>query len=160
MPEIGESVVYIGIDPGASGGLVALIGKTVCHAKMPETERDIWDWISGKSEPFGYRSVAVIEWIHPAIQGIGKSPMSKLYGNYKMLRGMLTAARIPYEDVKPAKWQQAVGITKVKDEERVKWKNRLKDKAQQIFPHVGVTLAIADALLIAEFCRRKHRGTL
>ena len=36
--------IYIGIDPGKSGGLVALQGKIVQVCPMPLTLRDVWDW--------------------------------------------------------------------------------------------------------------------
>ena len=157
--------IYIGIDPGKNGGIAWLTGRKVQTVKMPATERDIWDLINSLSSG---NAQAVIEWIHPAIQGIGKSPMSKLYGNYMQLRGFLRAADISSEDIKTAKWCQGLGIPKrkristalgLKDvESDTQWKNRLKAKAQELFPHVTITLATADALLIAEFCRRKHRG--
>lgn len=164
MPKVGTPAfppIYLGIDPGASGGLASLCGRKVCAMPMPGTEADTWEWFNLQSAPFGNPAFAVIEWIHPAIQGIGKSPMSKLYGNYMALRMALTASRIPHEVIMPAKWQKALGIsTKGKTEDRTKWKNRLKQKAQQLFPDVNVTLATADALLIAEYCRRFREGRL
>jgi hypothetical protein len=33
-----------------------------------------------------------------------------------------------------------------------------KQRAQQLFPSAKVTHAIADALLLAEYCGRVHRG--
>ena len=125
---------------------------------MPVTERDIWDWFSSFSPE---NAVAVIEWIHPAIQGAGKSSMSKLYGNYMQLRGFLIAKRVRFEDKKTAEWCKGLNIPgKRKNETRTQWKNRLKARAQQLFPDLTVTLAISDALLIAEFCRRRECGLL
>ena len=73
----------------------------------------------------------------------------------------LIAAGIPFEEVIPRTWQKGVGITpRGKGETKTRFKNRLKAKASQLFPKVNVTLATADALLIAEFCRRKRTGTL
>lgn len=148
---------WIGIDPGKSGGLVELSRNRICMIPMPQTEKDIWEWFSGTLDG----AKAIIEWIHPAIQGIGKSPMSKLYGNYMSLRMCLTAAEIPFEDVKPHAWQKYWQIPKRKKAEtRTQWKNRLKAKSQQVFPKEKITLATCDALLIAEFCRRKSEGLL
>lgn len=164
---------FLGIDPGKTGGLVSFrsgsirIGATTQVLPMPETERDIWDWFAS----MGASTVAYIEWIHPAIQGIHKSNMSKLYGNYCSLRMALTAAKIPFEDVKPVTWQRGLGISPrkrvgKKAETDYQWKNRLRDKAQQLFPKLpiwseprskGRQLAISDALLIAEYCRRTWR---
>ena len=37
--------LYIGIDPGASGGLVALFSSGEIEAvPMPDTEREVWNW--------------------------------------------------------------------------------------------------------------------
>jgi hypothetical protein len=58
------------------------------------------------------------------------------------------AAGIPYDLVLPVKWQTAMSCRTKGD------KNVSKARAQQLFPDVKVTHAIADALLIAEFCRR------
>src|SRR6187549_1570787 len=49
----GEAVTYIGIDPGASGGLAAIdtSGGIVRTAPMPETDADVLSWFVGLSEP-------------------------------------------------------------------------------------------------------------
>ena len=67
---------------------------------------------------------------------------------YGALLMALTAARIPFDVVQPAKWQQGLGCRSGGD------KHVTKRRAQQLFPSVTVTHALADALLIAEFCRR------
>lgn len=159
---------FIGVDPGKSGGLVDVIFCNTGYQKvsltlMPETERDLWDWFDMRTPTIP--TFAYIEWIHPAIQGIGKSAQSKLYGNYLSLRMALTAAGIPFEDVKPLQWQRAFSIPpRKKSEKTTQWKHRLRGKAQQLFPTLDVwgktkeiQLAVCDALLIAEHCRRTWR---
>ena len=149
----------IGIDPGIGGGLCCLgyWCGIVSLVKMPQTERDQWEWF--ESLPTCGDRLALIEWIHPAIQGIGKSPMSKLYGNYMAMRAFLIARHIPFQDIKPRKWQQALDISKRKPTENsTKWKNRLKGVAQQLYPKQKLTLATADALLIATVCHRLRQG--
>lgn len=166
MPKVpaAKAPASIGVDPGKTGGLCLLNGKgeILTLQVMPQTERDIWEWLHGwrSLQPLG-KMMAQIEWIHPAILGIGKSSMSKLYGNYMALRMALIAAEIPFEDVKPRAWQKGLGISpRKKTENRTQWKNRLKAKAQELFPKEKITKDTADALLIAEHCRRKHRGIL
>ena len=63
----------------------------------------------------------------------------------------LTAAAIPFERVRPQVWQKALGCLTKGD------KNITKQKAQEMFPIVKITHAIADALLIAEYNRRTNR---
>lgn len=144
--------VYIGVDPGKTGGLVAIYPSMVVTSKMPATELDIWEWFSLDPE---VKPVAVIERVHTGYPGSNKSAVAKLWGSYTALRMALIGQEIPFEDVTPRAWQKALGIPpRGKTESKTQWKNRLKAKAQQLFPKIKVTLDVADALLIAEYCRR------
>ena len=156
---------YIGVELGASGG-VAAIGDEVLTAQMPATERDVWDWFDNDDfkpyntgEPAG---VAIIE----KVQGYIGSPtvgssMFKFGMSYGGLRMALIAAKIPFEEITPQTWQKALSIpARKKTESKTDWKNRLKALAQQLFPRLKVTLATADALLLAEFCKRRHNDTM
>jgi hypothetical protein len=67
---------------------------------------------------------------------------------YGRLQMALTALGIPYERIRPAMWQKAMGCLTKGD------KNVSKSRAQELFPSIKVTHAIADALLIAEHNRR------
>ena len=160
-----DPTTYIGIDPGKKGG-IARVGKNYTEAvPIPETQHDTWLQIGGRSTA---ETRAVIEWIHPAIQGVGKASMSKLYGSFMSLQAMLVAAGIPFDIVQPKKWQAEMGISSRKKTESTKdWKDRLRARAQELFPSLDVwkrTLgeqrAVCDALLIAEYCRRLHEGGL
>lgn len=156
--------LFIGIDPGASGALAVLDGSVTATAS-PRTERDLWDWISrfgpwidGELREEPLHAFAVIEKVQGYI-GLAHpgSAMFKFGVSYGGLRMALIAAGIPFEEVAPQRWQRALGIApRRKDESRGQFKNRLKARAQQLFPHVSVTLANADALLIAEYCRRQR----
>ena len=148
-------MLIIGIDPGASGGIAFRSGSAVWIHKTPETNRDILDLLQTHSS--GEECFAYVEWIHPAIQGIGKSSMSKLYGSFKELMMALDASAIPYEDVKPQVWQKCFSLVRPKADQN-KWKNMLKAKAQQLFPSLTITKDTADALLIAEYGRRLRAG--
>lgn len=139
--------VFVGIDPGANGGVAGLrLGShlPVVACKMPETERDLFElftWITVHAH------FCMIEQVH-AHPKQGVSSMFKFGQNYGFLRGMLVANRIPFEEVTPQKWMGLLGCLNKGD------KNVTKQKAQQLFPEVKITHAIADALLIAEYCRR------
>lgn len=161
-----DNRVYFGIDPGQSGGLAALWLNSTQLEAMPATETDVWSWLSHKwgQEQFGSARVsrfAVIEKVH-AMPGNGVSSMFKFGMGYGGLRMALIAAQIPFEEVTPQRWQKCLGIpVRKRDESKTDFKNRLRAKAQQLFPGVsGVSLKTADALLIAEYCRRKNEGRL
>lgn len=158
---------YLGIDPGKNGGIALIWHDGEIELwPMPSTELDTWYVFNVL--PCTSQTIAVIEWIHPAIQGIGKSQMSKLYGNYTSLRMALIAVRVPFEDVKPLEWQRGLGISsRKKTESTIQWKDRLRAKAQQLFPKLEIwkqtkteQRQVCDALLIAEYLRRKDQGKL
>jgi len=85
----------------------------------------------------------------------GVSSTFKFGQNFGTLLGILAALGIPHERITPGKWQKEFGlIRRDKNETITEKKNRHKARAQELFPAVRVTHAVADALLIAEFCRR------
>lgn len=154
-------MLFYGIDPGVSGGFAALNehGHVCAVSKAPETDRDICDWLETAggmlADP---RPVhAYIEKVNP---GVFARPGAKMGvvsaftfgGGYRALKMALTATRIPYDEVLPVKWQTAMGCRSGGD------KNITKARAQALFPEIKVTHATADALLIAEFCRRIRTG--
>ncbi len=155
----GTEPAFFGIDPGKSGGLAMIRGRAVIAVPMPATERDVWEWISNAS-PSDY---AVIEKVGGFIQG-NPTPGSAMFSfgaGYGGLRMALVARGVPFEECPPQRWQKAIGIGgRKKGEIKTVWKNRLRAKAQQLFPTLKVTLATADALLIATYCRRKMLGQL
>ena len=153
-----QPTIYMGIDPGKNGGIAVLNGNTVHPLKMPETPADLLTWLTA----FPQGTIAVIEQVGGyAGQGQPGSAMFNFGKGVGHLEMALLACKIPFEQVTPQRWQKAMGISnRKKTETKTQWKNRIKAKAQQLFPGVDVTLAVADALLIAEYCRRKHQGRL
>lgn len=142
--------LFIGIDPGLKGG-IAFVREDGHHAwayKMPETDADILsvfaDIQSGDYEPF-----ALLEQVH-AMPGQGVSSCFTFGEGYGKLQMALAALQIPYERTSPVKWQKALGCLSKGN------KNVTKAKAQELFPNVKITHNIADALLIAEYCKRSR----
>jgi len=155
--------LYLGIDPGKSGGIATVTSNGVPEAhKMPPTETDTLSLITSFQEEGGEGvKFAVIEKVG-ARPGDGVVSMFKFGMGYGSLRMALIALGIPFEEVRPQTWQKGLDIPPRKKsgrgaESHTQFKNRLKAKAQQLFPDVDVTLAICDALLIAEFCRRTYQ---
>jgi len=144
----------LGVDPGKSGGM-AWVGCGVGARKMPDTERDVWEFFQRGA--FG-EHFALIEKVH-AMPGQGVTSMFNFGVSYGQLRMALIAASIPFETVSPAKWQRSFGLPTLKDAgSGTAKKNAHKAKAQELFPSLRVTHAIADALLIAEYGRRTRAG--
>lgn len=138
---------YIGIDPGASGGIAVIENNSAVAYKMPDTEADIWELFASLRQ-MECSIFAVIELVHsmPA-QGV-KSVFTfgKSYGGLRMA---LIAAAIPFTEVTPQRWQKDMGCLTKGD------KNVSKAKAQQLYPSLKVTHATADSLLIATWALRQ-----
>jgi crossover junction endodeoxyribonuclease RuvC len=86
----------------------------------------------------------------------GVTSMFSFGKQFGMILGVLEAYRLEYEMTTPQKWQKHMGITKIPGETKTAKKNRHKAMAQELFPEIKVTHAVADALLIAECCRRMN----
>jgi crossover junction endodeoxyribonuclease RuvC len=145
-------VIVLGIDPGQSGGLAWISTNTdealgnVHAVKMPETERDTWEWLC----EFGAENFAVIEKVH-SMPKQGVASVFKFGRSYGFLRGCLIASGIPFEEVTPQAWQKEMGCLTRGD------KNVSKAKAQQLFPTMKITHAVADALLLAAYAQRLYQ---
>jgi crossover junction endodeoxyribonuclease RuvC len=160
-----DKQIFIGIDPGNSGSIAVIDDSTgtVDFMKCKETESDLFRFLSDEIcdcpatlNMFGF---ALIERVS-SMPGQGVSSTFKFGQSYGFLRGILIASGIPFEEVTPQKWQKVFGlIRKSKAESNTDKKNRHKAKAQQLFPSVKITHANADALLIAEYCRRTKQQT-
>jgi hypothetical protein len=167
LPITGPSkLICIGIDPGSSGGIAVIDTDGVFLHKMPDTERDIWDFIRQYDRP--HRDVvALIEKVGGFMgrKGGEDEQRNRASGHtmftfgmgYGLLRMALIAAYIPFEEVLPKTWQKEFSIQgRKKAEPKSVLKRRCKEKAQQLFPRERIINDTADALLIAEYCRRKH----
>lgn len=151
-------MIILGIDPGMSGGIASLVESdhrwNAAAVGMLSTERDIADYF-WKLYMDGQEGgiFAFIERVH-AMPKQGVSSTFKFGTNYGFLRGCLVTTGIPFEEVTPQGWQKLMGCMTGGD------KNISKAKAQQLFPELKITHAIADALLIAEYGRRIRHGLM
>lgn len=146
------STAIIGIDPGMSGGIAMLEkDKPPLVEKMPETERDLFDFLTELYSTVDSLPKAYIEAVH-AMPKQGVTSSFTFGASYGGLRMALVAVGIPFETVPPGTWQRAMSCLSKGD------KNVTKRRAQELFPSVKVTHAKADALLIAAFGWSKHVG--
>lgn len=143
---------YLGIDPGKTGCLarVNASGQVVDAIRMPETERDLLDHLRRmRADSHDLRGV---------IERVSAWPKMGVVSSFSFGRGFgalvmaLTAVEIPFDLITPQTWQAAMQCRSGRD------KNITKRRAQQLFPSLKVTHVIADGVLIAEYCRRRHQG--
>ena len=152
-----SSMSYVmGIDPGKGGGIAVLdMGShdVIDVVPMPSTLTDISDFVCK------YRDAecVYIEVVHSMPrQGVASTfTFGQYYGYVQMA---VTCHGIRCIDVLPSKWQQSLGAKSLKGESYASHKRRLKGMAQKLFPGVRVTLDVADALLIAEYGKRRELG--
>lgn len=154
---------YIGIDPGLGGGIAALSedGAVFSVERMPPTPRDVLDLLSSLN---GKKMLvpaprAVLEFVRssPQMGVVSAFSFGRGYGGLEMA---LLAAEIPVDIVTPQKWRNAMGCSRQRKgfgaRDATEAKNVTKRRAQELFPSVTVTHSIADALLLAEYCRRTY----
>lgn len=149
-------MTHLGIDPGASGGFGWVSPHGDAAIKMPETDKDIFDELCELRDNLP-DVFCLLESVH-SMPGQGVASTFSFGANFGALRMALTAAGIPYEMVTPNKWQREFGIPTLKQAgSNTAKKNAHKAVAQQLFPEIKITHAIADALLIAEYNKRTRK---
>lgn len=147
--------IFIGIDPGASGGYAAIYPDGECETQKFDGISEFSDWIydlTRNSDLEKYSLQAVVEDVNgffgkdmPSSTGIKMGMNSGLY------QGVLVAHQVPFRLVRPVSWQS--GITGISKATGGKRKKALAEICRQRFPKAKVTLATADALLLADWLR-------
>lgn len=138
------------IDPGAGGGIAYKHDGWTQADPMPETIMDLADKIR-QLKLAGFTTCFLEE--IPKYAGKNASAMMKLCIRYGECRGVLAAFGIRVHELRPQEWQRVLGLGN-RSSYGTKWKSHLKEKSQALFPHLKVTLKIADALLILEAGKR------
>lgn len=151
---------FIGIDPGASGGIAAKFPSgLIVFKKMPDTLEGIHDLCididckcSQEGCPFPICAIELVS----GFAGVQR-PGSRMFnfgdnfGQLKMIAHTLGWAPIL---VRPQTWQSSLKIpSKGKEETDSQWKNRLKSHATKLFPGLSPTLKTSDALLILYYAQ-------
>ena len=132
------------IDPGASGGFAIMLtyGGIIEALPMPEGMTEQIDAIRTMAVA-NPGLVAVMEKVgfhRPGNSAVSTAKFARHCGH---LEAALYSAGIPFEEVSPAKWMQALGALPADKAAR---KNAIKEIAARRFPHLSVTLKTADAL--------------
>lgn len=154
----------ISIDPGKSGGIAIQHDRSkIILEPMPETEGDIIALLSEHrlmADTEQRERIAVIEEV-PTFAGrhLPAHAIAKLYGNYKFIVGALQATHWRIEAIRPQAWQKTFSLgTRAGCKSATVWKNKLKAKAQQLYPDLKITLKTADALLMLEAFVSTHES--
>jgi len=140
----------IAIDPGKSGGIAWKMAYGARAISMPQTEPDI----AAKLKEIYYHLDQPTVIVEEVCGYIGRpqpgSAMFTFGRNFGFILGVLTTVGARVVLVRPQKWQGYLSLGK-SEGDKTKWKNKLKQRAQNLFPSINVTLATADALLLLEY---------
>ena len=156
-----SSTVYVGIDPGKSGGICFLVpikGSTLYAAmtyKCPNTLMDMAQLLTYppiENLPPKFTLVCLLERVHSMpMQGV-KSVWT-FAENYGTWLGILATIPLAYDLIIPNKWMMYYGPKPKAKKDR---KHHLKAIAQRLYPEAYITLATADAILIAHYLMNNH----
>lgn len=145
--------LFIGIDPGQNGAIAAITSK-----------RNVFllrDWPGDEVEAASIvRNLVNVSEVNAAIEKVhslpkqGVSSTFKFGVNYGVWKGILAAYQIPFQEVTPRCWQKGV-IQKAQDKKpALAAARRMFPEAELTGPRGGAKDGLADALLIADWCRR------
>lgn len=144
--------IYMGIDPGATGG-IAILGPA-----WPEPH----SYHSFEKSTLGDTVTLLMNWRFHEVHAIlerqqamprqGVSSTFKLGQAYGEIRGVLTALGFRFVEVRPTVWKRGMGVSSDKESSRA--------MAQQLWPEVGFARVKdhnkAEAYLLAEYGRRMN----
>lgn len=154
-----QKTFIVGIDPGKSGGIVALTnGKITDLTKMPQTPIDLVNhfyFLGFPNQPIGVKSYVIIENVHSMPSDSSKGAFT--FGrNVGQIEGVLASFGIEAIKVEPKKWQLFFDLHREKGEAKYAYKGRLRDRALEDCPisspfRKKLRRETADAYLIARW---------
>lgn len=155
--QIGRIQTFVGIDPGANGGIAINRGGEVHLLKMPKTTLEF----AAVLKAFNAGSTLVV------IEKVGVRPddvavtdgavnfgklyrVQKMVANFEALKTALDLSGLAYVTVHPMKWQSFLNV-RINGMEKAVRKMHFKEVAQSLYPQTKQTLWSADATLIMHF---------
>ena len=149
--------IYVGIDPGKSGGIAILWPDETLVYATPMTGSEYDEQGMARLIPATSAVRVAIErqQAFPKQGGVSNFTTGTGYG---LWRGMLATLALPYDIVQPQAWRKALGLPVGADKaESVALACRLFPMlAEELHgPRGGIRDGLAEALLIAEWRRRQ-----
>ena len=165
--------LFVGVDPGLTGALVAinsrggvegqLIMPRQGGSKGPLDTRAILSWLA-EMKAGGVGLFGAIERVSTRP---GQGAVSTLTSgvNWGRIDALFVALGVRYETPTPQQWKRALGLPKRSGKERAQGKIDAVEMASRLFPAMDLMPGrrstphdgLADAVLVAEYARRKLR---
>lgn len=145
-------MTYIGIDPGAKGGIAAIINDEV-YKCAPYSDTELLNLCKKLSEAGECK--CCLEQVG-AMPGQGVTSMFSFGKNFGYIKGVLEANGISYQEIRPQRWKKEFGLNTDK--------KKSIDVCRHLFPTVSLRRTekchtdhdgMAEALLMAEYAKRK-----
>lgn len=169
-----DSLAYLGIDPGLTGGLGLYIPakpELSTVVAMPLTKRrelfpgPLATTIKGLTllaDSYGCPSLIV------AVEHVASRPRQAGAFNFGLstgiIHGILAAQGLAFSTVSPSKWKPAMGLLRKPEETYDQNKDRARRLAIRLFPHLEDDLKLkkddgkAEALLLAVYFHHSLKG--
>lgn len=152
--------LYIGIDPGASGAVCALVPTTKQVSFLtPPYDKETYTKIMGLTYNYEVR-IIMIEQVSP-IKGASAGSNFKFGYNTGQINAIAEITGIGVDLVRPKAWHKKVGMTKKGNQ----IKKEVASIAHRLYPHAelygsrgGLLDGKSDALMIAHFAFLKYTG--
>lgn len=138
----------IAIDPGSNGGVAFHDGKSAWVHDLGTIAELIELLEPMQNEPW--------EVYLEDIQRFSRMPYARAVvyaSSWGSICGVVQALKFRMHLVASQKWQKALGLGNSKEIGKTKWKNKLKQRAQELYPTLKINLKTADAVLILEYAR-------
>ena len=148
--------LFIGIDPGKSGGIACIDTETKIVYTIPYNDKALIDLC--RNEGYGGNTEHIMCCLEKvgAMPGQGVVSMFSFGQSVGYIKGVLESFRIPYQEITPQKWKREFGLTSDKA--------KSSEVCRKLFPDVSLLATprckkphdgMAEALLMAEYARRK-----
>jgi len=146
-----SETLFIGSDPGVSGTTAFLYGEERWEVRHTATETEVSEAIAEALDRADGRAFALLEEVHAMPKDSNSSAFT--FGqSYGTLRGLFVAHRVPFEIVRPSKWQAKMKCRTGGD------KKISRARAQELQLFSKIVHANADAWLLCELARRVKTG--
>ena len=144
------NTTIVAVDPGVNGGFAIKTPDGILLFPMPESLPEANQLLTG------FKLADSHLWIEKVPKFVSKltpaASVATLHENYGIIQGLAYAQGYALHRVEPKVWQEPLGLGGRKScDTGPEWKRKLRAKAQELYPHLDVTLRNADALLILHY---------
>ena len=146
-------MIYVGIDPGKKGGIGYISPDgTFAAPYSGEDLRNVCYMISASKSP----AICFVEKVH-SMPKQGLASTFSFGVGYGYILGVLESFKIPYQEISPQMWKREYSLVNSDKSESIRM-------CKKLFPSVSLLPSercrkdsdgMAEALLIAEYCRRR-----